>query len=58
MPSNTPFDGVGVTLQLVYIFPEIFKGMASGRKMTFHGLLKSPGTFFDLFGMLLEAFKR
>jgi hypothetical protein len=50
--ANAPFDRIRLTFQVVDLFSEFFKAFTLVGDMTLNGLLKSPGTFFDLLRML------
>jgi hypothetical protein len=55
---DAPFDGIGFVFEPVHLLPEFFKPDTLLGNVTFDGLLKGPGAFFDLFRMLLQADKR
>ena len=58
MTANAPLNGIRLTLQFVDFFPEFLKALTLVGDMTLHGLLKSPGTLFNLFRMLEQPLKR
>jgi hypothetical protein len=56
--AYAPFNGIRLTFQVVDLFSEFFKTITLVGDMTLHGLLKSPDTFFNFFGMLQQSLKR
>jgi hypothetical protein len=58
VPADSPFDGIGLPLDLDDFTTQFLKTGASVGYVALDRMLKNKRAFFYLFGMLLESIKR